>query len=484
MLPRLRLALLLLTPVTLAAAGPALAEPDLRWRGSLLGDIRFFTDDELTFERVETTANARLSARLDKHVAAVADLSVIFTEAPTPQAFSDLGLRERLDPWRFESDALYVDFFDLGVDGLDLRIGRQQLIWGSADRFHPVSNLNPLDLEDPTRFGRVIANEMVTLALRPDWALGEDDEGGPWLAEVALQLVFVPFFKPARLPRSAELAFVDEDVFRERANTPLTRDLVAKQDVLERDAGWTFTNVPRVVLPERTPANSMLGARLSGRLLGVDMGLTYFRGFDDIPRAEKIVADTSAIPHVETDVVLTYPRVQVLGFDAATSLGFLDGMGFWTEIGVTFHDDLRRVISTGPAIGIDAVEREHAAGAFVKAVVGADYTPVPWLYLNVQYLHGFVDEFTAGDLGNYLVAGGDLKFAHDSVLLRFFNIFDLDDGSYVLFPQLVVKPWVGGELALGGFIYSSSFSGYDETRKFDSRASGRSSVFLQARATL
>ncbi|MCA9516989.1 MAG: hypothetical protein KC635_18730, partial [Myxococcales bacterium] len=246
--PRPALLVLLALPLLAASvAAPARAEPDLRWRGYLLGDIRFYTDDELTYERVETTANAHLSARLDSHVSATADLSVVFTEAPTPSSFADLGLRSELDPWRVESDALYVDFYDLGVDGLDLRVGRQQLIWGSADRFHPVSNLNPLDLEDPTRFGRVIANEMVTLALRPDWEAGGDGDDGPWLDEIALQIVFVPFFKPARLPRSAELAFVDEEVFAERANTPLTHDLVAKQEVLERDSGWTFTNIPRVV---------------------------------------------------------------------------------------------------------------------------------------------------------------------------------------------------------------------------------------------
>ena len=324
---------------------------------------------------------------------------------------------------------------------------------------------------------------MVSLAWRPDWSAGGDDDASPWFDDVAFELVFVPFFKPAELPNSAGLAFTDRRVFAGRADTALTKDLVRKQVTLEDNSGWDFTYAPRVDLPERTLKNSMFGARAGARLANVDMHLSYFRGFNAFPRAEKIVADTSAVPHVGVDLGLTYPRVQVLGFDAATSLDFLGGLGLWTELGVTLHDDLYRVIAT-QAVGVNAVETEYPAGHFVKAVVGMDYTLTEWLYLNVQYLHGFVDEFGAKQLGDYIVAGGDIKLDHDRVMLRFFNIFDLQDGTYVLYPQLVVKPWGWGELTLGGFIYSSTFNGYDESTKFESRAAGKTSVFLQARATL
>lgn len=465
------------------AARPAHAEVALDWRGSLSSDLRLHVDDDLAFERSETTLQARLQARLDPHVAFLADLSLVFTERAAPATFSGLTDRSLLDPYRLESDAAYVEFTDLGgAEGLDLRVGRQQIIWGAADRFHPTSNLNPLDVEDPIAFGKVLANEMVSLALRPDLALGDED--APWLDELGVELVFVPFFKPAQLPQSAGLAFTDRRVFGGRANTPLTRQLVAQQAFLEDESGWSFTYHPLVALPERTLANSQLAARVGARLADVDLHLSYFRGFYAFPRAEKIVADTHDVPRVSADIQLSYPRVQVLGFDAATSLDFLDGLGLWTELGLTLHDDLYRVVSTGPAIGVNDIEAEHAAGHFLKAVVGLDYSVTSWLYLNVQYLHGFVDEFGARELGDYLVAGGDVKLDHDRVLLRLFNIFDLDDGAFVLFPQLVVKPWGWGELSLGGFVYSSSFTGFDESTKFASRAAGSSSVFIQAKANL
>lgn len=471
----------LLIPTTL----PARAEVELDWRGSLSSDLRLYLDDSLAYERSETTAYVRLKARLDDHVSFFGELAMVFTDYAQPQDFAGLVDRTRLDPYRFESDSLFVQFRDLGgAEGLDLRVGRQSIIWGSADRFHPTSNLNPLDVEDPIAFGKVIANEMVSLAFRPDWSSGgEDDDDAPWFDEFALELVFVPFFKPAQLPESAGLAFTDRRVFAGRANTPLTHELVAQQATLEDDSGWDFLYSPRAELPERTLDNSMVAARVGARLAGVDLHASYFRGFYAFPRAEKILANTDAIPHVDADIVLSYPRVQVLGFDAATSLDFLGGLGLWTELGLTLHEDQYRLVSTA-AVGIDDVEVEYPAGSFLKAVVGMDYTVTEWLYLNVQYLHGFVDEFGARELGNYIVAGGDLKLDHDRVMLRLFNIFDLDDGTYVLYPQLVIKPWGWGEISVGSFIYSSSFNGFDETTKFESRAAGKSSIFLTARASL
>jgi hypothetical protein len=166
----------------------------------------------------------------------------------------------------------------------------------------------------------------------------------------------------------------------------------------------------------------------------------------------------------------------------ATSLDWLDGVGLWAEVGLTFHEDLYRIITTG-SIQINEVEREHEAGSFLKATVGMDHSPTSWLYINVQYLRGFLDEFGARNLQNYLVAGMDIKLARDVVLIRTFSIFNIDDGSFVLFPALILKPWDSGEISLGAFLYSASFPGADPTRKFDSPAAGGSNIFLKARAS-
>jgi hypothetical protein len=427
------------------------------------------TTETPVFERTETTLNGRFSGRYGDHISAVGNARLIFTERSDPQNFAGLVDRALLDPWRFESDALFVEFIDMGLDGFDLRIGRQQIIWGTADRFHPTSNLNAYDFEDPLKFGEAIGNEMVTLRWRPDAQVGDEDE--PWLSEFNMELVFVPVFKPAQLPNSAGVAFTDSDEMARQAKSPKLLGLLAEQAKLAAQ-GWTFAYAPSISLPEHDAGNSMYGARLGFRLLGVDLSFSYFRGFDDMPRVEKVTTVATGTD-VSSNVHLTYPRVQVLGVDMATSLDWLGGLGLWTEVGITFHDDLHQIIDTGPIEGV-VLEKELEAGYFVKAVVGMDYTITPWWYVNVQYLRGFVDEFGKGRMGDYIVAGMDFKIARDIVLFRMFGIVNLSDGSFVAFPQISVKPWNNGELTLGAFMFFG-----DKDTKFGSKVAGESTVFLK-----
>ena len=460
------------------------AQLETSWRGYLQGDLRLVVDDaDVPLERLESTFYGRMTARYGRHVRGTADLRFVFTERPEAQDFAALTNRQMLDPYRFESDALFVELKDLGLDGLDLRMGRQQLIWGTADRFHPTSNFNPLDVEDALEFGATVANELVLLSYRPYVFAGDEEE--PWFAELGLELVMAPVFKPAQLPQSAAGAFTDPNEQLRLTTAQGLRALVIKEiEYLAR--GATIESNVDVVVPEVEGANFMYGARLAWKLLGIDMGVSYFRGFDDFPRAENVIV-TGDTSDVHADVTLTYPRVHVLGAEMATSLDFLGGLGLWAEVGITFHDDLFVVVDgtrfAGNQKGLlftNGPELEHEAGQFVKATVGMDYTPLPWWYINVQYLHGFVDEFGADKLQDYLVAGMDFKLARDKLLLRFFTILNFQDQSFVLFPQIVLTPFSGGELSVGAFLYSGLF-GLSRDTKFGTPIAGASTVFTKAR---
>lgn len=465
--------------LVLAAAPASGQELKLDWRGFIQTDVRVQIAEEVPFERLETTFNGHISARFGQHVGGVADLDIIWTEYANPQDFAGLIDRQALDPVRFESDALFVELRDLGIDGLDMRLGRQQLIWGAADRFHPTSNANPLDVEDPLAFGDTIANEMIVMRFQPYVWLGDEDE--PWFDELSLELFFAPLFKPAQLPNSAGLAFTDPDEQIRLATTPALKHLAGQQKGY-LDAGATVAYDVAVPMPEVTGRNTMYGARLAWNLLGFDMSVSYFRGFDDFPRAETAIV-TGDATDVRTDLTLSYPRVHVLGVDLATSLPWADGIGLWGEVGITFHDDLYVVIDgtrfAGNAEGNvfpNGPQLEHGAGHFVKAAAGLDYTPVPWWYINIQYLHGFVDEFGEQNLDDYLVGGMDFKLFHDKLVLRTFAILNFQDLSWVLFPQAIIKPFSAAEISVGAFF----FFGDDDT-KFGSPVAGESTVFAKAK---
>lgn len=482
-----RVAALTALSIILGVLAPdAAAEMRLRWRGSIMADTRLTLQDKPSYERIEGTAYARLDARLSKHVAATADLRVIFTEFGTPRTFSGLTSRLEIDPMRIESDNLFIEFRNMGLEGLDLRVGRQQLIWGSADRFHAVGQLNALDLEDPLKFGEVMATEMFVLSYRPDWAVGDEEEEEYWFDDFAIELAWVPIFRPAQLPRSGGLAFTKQTEFSVRATTPLLKQLVDTQIELQgANPPWTFDYVVEVEQPDIALENSMFGTRVSFSLFDIDLGLSYFRGFDDLPRAEGIRAVVSEGPRADAVVTLSYPRVHIVGLDFATSLDFLGGLGFWGELSLTIHDNLYRTVITNE-VGINEAEIEFERGVFPKAVVGMDYSFTSWWYMNVQYVYGFVDEFGKRGQEHYIVGGMDFKVGQDVALIRMFTNVNLNDGSFALFPQLTLTPWSGGEITLGALLYSRLFKSVgdkDPDKRFETEAVGSSFVFLQTKAS-
>jgi hypothetical protein len=100
--------------------------------------------------------------------------------------------------------------------------------------------------------------------------------------------------------------------------------------------------------------------------------------------------------------------------------------------------------------------------------------------VQAQYLRGFIDEFGADHIGNYLVAGSDLIFFGRHFIFRLFGVVDFptgkgDPGSYVIFPEiLLVPPWGSVTFELGSFF----LLGKPET-KFGQKASGSSIAFFK-----
>jgi len=479
------------------------AEDDVSLRGFVEADIRFAIPgktepagvDAYRFLRSDTTG--RLTAMFNTgDVTAYADLSVIFTGFPEANTLDGLLLRERVDPFRLESDALYIAIEDWLADGIDLRIGRQILHWGTADMFNPTNVVNAYDFEDPLKFGEAIASEMLVLSFTAPWYSYSESLDVTVFDEFSLTLVAVPVFRPGMLPQSAMAAFSDPDLFRQLVDSPTLASVASLQTPF-LEGGGTLIYDTGIKTPDFAMDNVQVGTRMRWTLLGMDMSVSYYRGFDDTPRAERVEVTDLPIPVTEddlddldqleasikalnlnnvtarTDVMLTYPKVQVLGADLSTSLDFLGGLGLWAEFAMTFHDDLYRYVSIDQA---QILEREAAEGSFWKLTAGMDYSITSWWYANVQYIHGFVDEFGGSALHDYIVAGSDFKAFAEQLTIRTFVIYQIQDQSMVMYPQLIFKFWPGTELTAGAFVFLG-----EEDSKFGSRITGPSTVFLKGR---
>jgi hypothetical protein len=215
---------------------------------------------------------------------------------------------ESLQPLQVVLREAYVDLYGFPHRDVDLRVGRQRIAWGVADRISVVDNLNPDDLEDFWDFGRHLPSEALTCT---------------WYSRFfTLQAAYLPLFKPAVLPAGGELAASEPGTPGPAASIPDLSPLVLSDLVLNYS------------LPGDDPwDNSTLAARLSTRLSDWDLSLSYVYGRQDFPAADTITG--TGFPDVNLTIDSSYPRQHVAGLEL---IGELSGVGLWTEAAFFFPD--------------------------------------------------------------------------------------------------------------------------------------------------
>jgi hypothetical protein len=212
----------------------------------------------------------------------------------------------------------------------------------------------------------------------------------------------------------------------------------------------------RVLLPsENATESSTAGLKIERLLLGYDISFSYIYGRDDLPIARKItLIQTSTPGTVDIEMELMYPRMHIVGFDLA---GAIWDAGIWGEAAVFIPEEVMLTTDLSQlGMGIhETVLLEDEP--YVKYVVGTDYTFTHGIYLNVQYLHGFIHERGNAKLGDYLMFGvewtsGDgkwtLKPLQGGLEIKDFDNFR-DNYATILSPEITYEPTDGAELSSG-----------------------------------
>ena len=399
----------------------ARADVDVKFGGQIASDIRFrLAGEEIPppsptavvpypsqerllrygFSRNENLIKAQLTLSISDRVKAVADVDFYWYGYSDVNDIDAATLHERVDPYRLEANAAYVDIYKI-LPHLDLRIGRQVVVWGTGDKFNPTNNLNTLDLSDPLLFGKAIANNMI----RADW--------NPW-GDLIVTAVWVPIFRPAQLPRTAPLEV-----------TTLNHPAPVQEEFIRSSLGAFAQAMPPTQInvstmqPDPSIENSQVGLRVAGRFGGLDMSLSYYHGRWGIPTPAWAVQKPNGL----VDAIVMWPREDVLGADIAGSIEKLKGLGYWIEAGLFFpqkitygtyndafggHDPITfQPTGTKDANGNDQfithiTAPEFQRGTvipsqpFFKVTAGVDFTWNKYLYSNLQYVYGFIDEFGSG----------------------------------------------------------------------------------------
>src|SRR5579871_5121729 len=136
-----------------SAARVARADIEVKFGGQIASDIRFRLGGEeipggttpamypsqqkllrYGFSRNENLIKAQLTLSVSERVKTVADVDFVWYGYSDVNDIQSETLHERVDPYRLEAHAAYLDIYKIAPH-LDLRIGRQVVTWGTADKF-------------------------------------------------------------------------------------------------------------------------------------------------------------------------------------------------------------------------------------------------------------------------------------------------------------------------------------------------------------
>lgn len=321
----------------------------------------------------------------------------------------------------------YVDIYGMLDDRLDLRIGKQRIAWGTADRFNPTDNLNPDDLTDFLDFGA----KLPTWALLVDFIVQEE-----WLK---LTGVLLPGPVPAMLPRFG--------------GVPLQQNMAGGfSDMVPSSMSMTLGPVD-VAMPVSNLKHSMQALKASGNLLGADWSLSYFHGYDDIPIEKSVDISLVSLQELYVDSTVILPEIHVVGADFAREFFTV---GFWLEAALFFPQEVALEVTAPTLQGTQTKEATVLhSDPYMKLTAGLDYT-LPWgTYVNFQYVHGLFAE-RGGDLHDYFVLGFEHTFLDGALkltegwMLETDAFEELQDnyGASISF-QLTYKPYDNIDLMFG-----------------------------------
>ncbi|MEA1973537.1 MAG: DUF1302 family protein, partial [Candidatus Cloacimonadota bacterium] len=298
---------------------------------------------------------------------------------------------------------LYVDIF---FDSMDLRIGKQQIIWGKADGVFITDIISPKDLTDFVLpdFDEV---RMGVTALKADY----------YLNTVDFELVWVPTFTPAVMPEAGTIWEV---------NTPLSGSL-------------------SISVPSDTLENSEVFGKMS--YMGSAMDIEFMGGYmwDDLPAA-----------YQDGGLVADYNRVAMAGGSFSTDIAGLIVRGEGA-----FYNGKNFTVQASPVI---TVEKD-----FVNYMVGLDYS-IAGFTLGTQFIQEIVldydDRIMLNDeFKNTMTFVIGKQFLNDTLMVEFFSYVGLSNEDALLRPKVSYDLADGLEWVAGADIFlgdEGDFGQYDD----------------------
>jgi hypothetical protein len=451
-------------------------QPRLEWGGYVMTDDRMRIDGyKLNWQEYRLDFNAQY--HFGERARFYGDIWIRGIKFPDIEGSSDLSFTNKVIPIDIDIREAYFDIYGLFTKNLDVRIGRQRIAWGTGDRLNPTDNLNSYDLEDIWDFGRHTASNAIQL----NYYAGNWTFTGVGILQFTPSILPNSDWTPAFMPD-----FTVPEVIYDSTSAPGLTIPVFLQTGIISDS---------ISLPQRDFKHSpSFGFKVKRSIGAWDLSLSYVYTHDALPLIEHIhtnlTVDTLIIDFpttiyanatMDVKAYLKYPVQKIIGFDFAGSLW---GIGLRGEAACfipekvhllqTMHYEAPMMSLVRDSILPDSVILDGKP--YVKYLIGIDYTFKHNVYLNFQYLHGFLHERGNSELNDYFMLAVEYTLCNNKLKLSLLNSA-LQVGDWKNFgenyavmymPELSYRPVDNAEITLGAHIIDGSGSyGFGKVNKND-----------------
>lgn len=285
-------------------------------------------------------------------------------------------------------------YFDLYFEKFDLRVGKQQVIWGKADGVFINDIVNPLDLRyflmqdfDDIRMG---TNMLRAKGYVSGWGL---------------EALFIPRFEPWKMAApGSPWEFYRPDSMIVSLEPPPQMSI--PEILLPVTFNWQSGDLPS---PNLT--NGEIGLKLSGFILGTDVSLLYLDAFQDNPVSQvtniAVRIDSSSGTPVPQRAAMylapEYRRNNMYGFNFARPLGgtvVRGEIGYFNGYHFNRQPELTQEMIGQLQTGVLPEIANVVESDFLQAMVGADISGPFGSSLSVQYIHKQIMEYDPGIINN------------------------------------------------------------------------------------
>ena len=318
------------------------------------------------------------------------------------------------DSFDFRMRELYLDLY---FDNFDIRIGKQQVVWGKADGVFITDVVSPLNLTefllpdfDEIRIG--------VIAAKVDYYLGNS----------TIEAILIPQFTPTLRPASNSIWFVQPDF-----PAPPTFD-------------WSQSEInPSLENSEVFLKYSLMSSKIDFELMG---GYTW----DDNPTMhieKQFGMDTSTVPPspILTGLLIT-PQHHRLG---------LVGGSFSTEIkGVILRGEAAyyngKYFQTADPMAVDAIIQKD----YLNYVVGLDFSlgPVKMSGQFIQkYIFDYQDLMLEDEINNMATVMARYDMLRETLHLELFSYIGITKSDALIRPKITYDFDDSFSILLGGNIF-------------------------------